>query len=381
MGWMGHVHSRSYLAAAHRFPSLGVEPELVACADSDEKVAKAGAKAHGFASCTTDWQEVVDNDAVDIVSVTLPNFLHAQACAAAAKAGKQIWCEKPVGRNAKEAAASARAAASAKVATMAGFNYRWAPMVRHAKELVDSGKLGEVEMFRGRFYSMYAHHRMGLHSWRFKSDLAGHGAVSDLLSHVTDMALELAGPITEVCGQTKVYIEERPLPKEGSVSHYALGEPGDPTAKVENEDFAGGIVRFANGACGVIEGWRTACGPKSDMAFELYCSDGSVSWTLEDMNALRIYMRDNEPMDGYARVLAGTNHPGHSAFIPGDGNPIGYEDTKAIEAAKFLAMVAEGNTRPSGLDRAWQVAEVGEALLRSTKSGKWEKVAAIDPAG
>ena len=375
MGWMGHVHSRSYIATTQRFPELGVEPKLVCCADSSEKAAAAGASLHGFASHTNDWKEVVENDDVDVVSVTLPNCLHAEACEAAAAAGKHIWCEKPVGRNLDEAKRSAIAAKKAGVSTMAGFNYHWAPMVCYAKELVEEGKLGKIEMFRGRFYSMYAYDRMGLHSWRFKREIAGHGAVSDLVSHVIDMAYEIVGPISNVCGHTKTFIEERPLPKEGSMSHYARGEPGDPTAKVENEDYAGALVRFANGACGSLEGWRTACGPKSDMAFDLYCENGSVSWTLEDLNALKIYMRDMGPMDGYARVLAGESHSHHSRFIPGDGNPIGYEDTKTIEAAKFLEMVAEGKTEPSGLERASDVAEVGEAILKSTETGRWEKVA------
>lgn len=381
MGWMGHVHSRSYLAAAHRFPDLGVRPELVACADSVEQAAVDGAERHGFASHSTDWREVVADGRVDVVSVTLPNSLHAEACEAAAAAGKHIWCEKPVGRDAKEAARAARAADKANVASMAGFNYRWAPMVRHVRELLDGGELGEVEMFRGRFYSMYAYDRMGLHSWRFKSDVAGAGAVGDLIAHVTDLALEFAGPVESVCGHKRLFIEERPLPKEGSVSHYSRGEPGDPTAKVENEDYAGALVRFASGACGSVEGWRTACGPKSDMAFELYCTEGSVSWTLEDLNALRIFVRGKGPMDGYARVLAGERHPEHSRFIPGDGNPIGYEDTKVIEASKFLGMAAEKRAEPSGLKRASEVADVGAAILRSCESSRWEKVTAADPDG
>ena len=374
MGWMGHVHSRAYLAAAHRYRELGVAIDLVSCADASEKIASDGAALHGFAKGTADWRETVSDARVDVVSVTAPNFMHAEICELAAAEGKHIWCEKPVGRDVAEAGRAHQAASAAGVATMCGFNYRWAPMVRTAKRMLDEGELGEPEMFRGRFYSMFAYDRLGLHSWRFKRELAGHGATADLLSHVTDMALELMGPVEEVCGQRRTFIERRPLPREGVVSHYGRGEPGDPTAEVENEDYAGALVRFANGACGSIEGWRTACGPKSDMAFELYCTEGSVGWTLEDLNALRVFQRGKGPMDGYARVLAGEADPDHGRFVPGDGNPIGYEDTKAMEAAALLGMVARGETEPSGLARALDVSAVNDAVLRSCGSGKWERV-------
>ena len=363
MGWMGHVHARSYRAAVHRYPELDTQVRLIVCADANEDLAAAGARDHGFTKSTTDWQQAVDDPEVDIVSVTAPNFLHADICAAAAAADKHIWCEKPVGRDATEAARAAQVADQANIATMSGFNYHWVPMVQYTRQLLADGELGEVEMFRGRFYSMFANDPLGLYSWRFKRELAGNGAVGDLLSHVADMALELVGPISEVCGQQHVFIEERPMPKPGKVSHYARGEPGDPTAKVENEDFAGALVKFASGAFGVIEGWRTACGPKSDMGFELYCTKGSVKWTLEEMNCLQIFLKDKGPLDGYARVLAGERHPDHAHFNPGDGNPIGYEDTKTIEAARLLDMVVKGQTEPSGLRRASNVADIGAAVF------------------
>lgn len=378
MGWMGDVHARSYRAACHRYPDLDAEVELVACADSSAELAAAAAARHGFGRAETDYRRLLEDAAVDVVSVTAPNFLHAEVCVAAAAAGKHIWCEKPVGRDAAEAARVARAAAAAKVAGMAGFNYRWAPMVRHVAELLAAGELGEVEMFRGRFYSMYAFDRLGLFSWRFERAKAGAGAAGDLLSHVTDMALELAGPIEAVCAQQATFVKERPRSRPGRVSHYGRGAPDDPTAPVENEDFVGLLVRFAGGARGALEGWRGACGPKADMGFELYGTKGSAKWTLEDMNALRLFLRDRKPLDGYARVLGGEDHPDHGRFNPGDGNAIGYEDTKTIECAQFLRQALAGAWEDSGLRRASAVADVGAAALRSCASGAWEEVAAAD---
>ncbi len=374
MGWMGHVHTRSYIAAAHRYPELNLTIDLVACSDSVFALGEKSRAMFGFARVESDWRKVVDDKTIDVVSVTTPNFLHAEVCEAAAAAGKHIWCEKPVGRNSAESARISDAAANAKVATMAGFNYHWAPVVQHVRKMLSDGSLGRIEMFRGRFYSMYAFDRMGLHTWRFEKEKAGTGAVGDLLSHVTDMALHLVGPIHSVCGHTHTFITERPVPQGDGASHYARGKPGDPTAKVENEDFAGALAKFTGGALGVIEGWRTACGPKADMGFELYCENGSVKWTFEDMNRLEIFLRGQKYLDGYTSVLAGEAHPDHSRFNPGDGVPVGYEDTKAIEAAKLLEHIQQRATEPSGMRRASEVADVGDAVLRSAQSGKWEDV-------
>ena len=369
MGWMGHVHARSYVAAAHRYPELDCAIELVACADSSAALGERGQQMLGFARAASDWRSVVEDSAIDVVSITTPNFLHAEICEAAAAAGKHIWCEKPVGRNCAE---SARAAAAAtKVASMAGFNYHWVPLVQHVKQLLDDGTLGRVEMFRGRFYSMYAFDRLALHSWRFERDKAGAGATGDLLSHVIDMALQLVGPIEQACGLTQTFITERPVPQEDGPTHYARGKPGDPTAPVENEDLSAALIRFAGGVPGVIEGWRTSCGPKADMGFEIYCENGSAKWTLEDMNRLDLFLRGNDNLDGYTKVIAGAAHPDHSRFNPGDGISLGYEDIKAIEAARLLELIVAGATEPSGLRRASEVADVGDAVLRSAESGKW----------
>ena len=374
MGWMGDVHARSYKAAIHRYLDLNVNIELIACADANEDLAKSAKDLHGFDQIETDWQQVVNNKDIDLVSVTTPNFLHEEICVAAANAKKHIWCEKPVGRSASETNNIAKVATENKIVSMSGFNYHWAPMVQYVKKMLANGELGEIEMFRGRFYSMYANDELGLFSWRFKKDLAGNGATGDLLSHVTDMALEIVGPISKVCGQKNTFISERPLPKPGKVSHYGRGEKGDPTAKVENEDFVGALVEFENGAMGVLEGWRSACGPKADMGFELYCKNGSVKWTFEDMNALQIFLKDKGSLDGYTRVLGGEVHPDHGVFNPGDGIPIGYEDTKTIECANFLRNIINNNLANSGLQRASDVADVGQAVLNSCESNKWENV-------
>ena len=154
-----------------------------------------------------------------------------------------------------------------------GYNYRWAPLVRYAKQLIESGELGELTNYRGRFFSMYGSDPLGLLSWRFKLDEGGYGVTSDLLSHSVDLAHMLLGPITRVVGTTATFITERPLALPGA-GHYGRGALGDPTGEVTNEDYAGMLCEFANGVRGTFESSRTIVGPESQMAFDVHGTQG-----------------------------------------------------------------------------------------------------------
>lgn len=213
---------------------------------------------------------------------------------------------------------------------------------------------------------------MGLLSWRFQLDGAGHGVSSDILSHSIDLAHMLVGPIDKVVGTGHTFITERPLPKEGG-THYDMGSPGDPTGPVENEDYFGCMVKFANGAQGVFESSRAIVGPESQCAFQVYGTEGSVMWNLETMNQLQLFRTDGTAR-GYTTVNAGDRYPYHGHFVPGDANSIGYEDLKVIENYEFLASVAAGRQHTPGFGEAIDYVSVQAALLESWKSEKWEPV-------
>src|SRR4029078_12279259 len=127
------------------------------------------------------------------------------------------------------------------------FNYRWAPLVRYAAELIAGGELGTLTNYRGRFFSLYRAPPLRGVSWRCRLDEGGYGATSDLLSHAVDLAHFLAGPITRVVGTTATFTPGRPL---GSGSHYGRGGADDPREAVTNEDYAGMLCDFAGGARG-----------------------------------------------------------------------------------------------------------------------------------
>jgi predicted dehydrogenase len=311
------------------------------------------------------------------VFIAAPNAMHVELIEAAAQAGKDVFCEKPVGGTPAETARAERAVRHAGVISGVGYNYRWAPLVRYAAQLVADGRVGSVQHYRGRFFSMYGSDPMGLLSWRFLVDEGGHGVTTDLMSHSLDLAHMLVGPIARVVGTTETFIRERPLPMPGAGTHYGRGRTGDPVGEVTNEDYAGMLCAFENGARGSFEAGRTLLGPESQMAFDLHGSEGAIGWNLERMNELQLYLAIDELHSGYTTVYGGERFPYHGNFVPGSANGIGFEDLVVIEDYEFCRSVAERRPHRPGFEDALAAVSVQAALLRSVESGRWEDVVSL----
>src|SRR6266545_1143168 len=166
-GWMGRVHTQSYARVLHHFPDLAVRPELVAVADEAPGRAEEAAARYGFATATQDWRDLARDPRVQAVSVAAPNFLHREIGVELVQAGKHIWIEKPVGLTADDARAVAAAARISGVQGAVGFNYRNAPAVAAARDLIANGQLGAVTHARFRLFSDYAAHPEGALTWRY----------------------------------------------------------------------------------------------------------------------------------------------------------------------------------------------------------------------
>ena len=378
LGWMGQVHSRAMLRMPSLFPNRSFDPKLVVCADTEEERRTRAVNDFGFERAVADWREAVEADDVDVVWVTAPNMLHVPMIEAAAAAGKAVFSEKPIGGKPEQTVAAYNAAKAAGVRTAVGYNYLWAPLVLHAKELISSGALGEITHYRGRFLSMYGSDEMGLLTWRFILDQAGYGATSDILSHSISLAQFLVGDITEVVGMKNTTIPQRPLPT-GAASHYGRGKPEDPKGDVENEDFASMLCWFKNGATGTFESSRTMVGPESQNAFEVYGTKGSLAWNLEKMNELQYYKLTEDPSSGYTTIYGGDRFPFHGAFAPGQANSIGLEDLMAIEDYSFLEAIATGGDFSPSFREAVNVVSGQLALINSWESRSFEPV--VDLSG
>ena len=368
-GWMGRVHTQAYLRVPHHFPGLEVRPELVTVADEVPGRAEEAAARYGFATASRDWREVAADPRVRAVSITAPNFLHREIGTAMAAAGKHIWIEKPVGLTAADARAVAEAAGRAGVQGTVGFNYRNAPAVAAARELIHSGKIGAVTHVRIRLLSDYAAHPEGALTWRYERDRGGSGVLGDLASHGVDLARYLVGEIGSLIADTAVFLPERARPAGATAGHVRAA--GGELGPVENEDYVSCLLRFASGARGVLEACRVSVGEQNNYGFEIHGTKGAVLWDFRRMGELGISTGTAYQDQPVSTVFVGPGHGEYAAFQPGAANAMSYDDLKVIEAYHFLRSVTEGAAHGATIGDAVRGAEILEAMTASAEQGEW----------
>ncbi|MFJ6551426.1 Gfo/Idh/MocA family protein [Streptomyces luteogriseus] len=371
-GWMGRVHTQAYARVRHHYPQLPLVPELVTVAEEVPGRAEGAAAQFGFASTTRDWREVAADPRVRAVSITAPNFLHREIGVAMAEAGKHIWIEKPVGLTAEDAGAVADAVAKAGVQGAVGFNYRNAPAVEAARELIASGEIGTVTHVHVRLFSDYAAHPESALTWRYERERGGSGVLGDLASHGVDLARHLLGDITSLTADTAIFLPERARPTGATAGH--IRAAGGELGPVENEDYVSCLLRFASGARGVLEACRVSVGEQNNYGFEVHGSKGAVFWDFRRMNELGISRGTTYQDQSVTTVYAGPGHGEFAAFQPGAANAMGYDDLKVIEAYRFLRSVAEGTPHGATLTDAVHSAAALDAMARSAQSGSWAEV-------
>jgi predicted dehydrogenase len=372
MGWMGQRHTRAYARVLHHYPQLPVTPELVAVADEAPGRAREAVEQFGFATATQDWREVAADPRVNAVSICAPNFLHREIGVGMAHAGKHIWIEKPVGLSTDDAQAVADAVRAAGVQGAVGFNYRNAPAVAAAREMIDKGDLGTVTHARFRLFSDYAAHPEGALTWRYERERGGSGVLGDLASHGVDLAWYLLGDIDSLVTDTAIFLTERARPTGVTAGHAraAGGEMG----LVENEDYVSSLVRFTSGARVVIEASRVSVGEQNNYGFEVHGTKGAVFWDFRRMNELGVSLGTAYQDQSVCIVYVGPGHGEYAAFQLGSATSMGYDDLKVIEAYYFLRSIADGTPHGTTLDDAVRSAAALDAMTESARTGSWVTV-------
>ena len=333
-GFMGRAHALALIRLRHQGEIPSVRPRLVAIAGRDAGQLEATADQFGFERWTTDWRELIDDD-VDVFENLGPNGLHAEPSIAAAQAGKHVLCEKPLGRDGAEARAMLDAAQTAGVTHMCGFNYRFMPAIRRARELLESGDLGDVLHFRSHYRQSWGADASRAGVWRFDAAQAGGGALGDLASHVVDMGRYLVGEVSSVAAEVRTFVPGRSV-----------------------DDAVAAAITFAGGAVGTIEATRFATGELNRFTWEINATKGSLAFDVERLNELWVNGRRELIMP-----------PG---WWP-NGHGLAWEHSFVFELQHFFAAVfGGGQVAPHGATFADGVraAEICDAILQSAREGR-----------
>jgi predicted dehydrogenase len=374
--FMGKAHSNAYRQVARFMPS-GVKPVMKVICGLYKDAAEKARKQFGWEESSTSWKEVVAREDIDLVDISSPGHTHCPIAVAAARAGKHILCEKPLANTLKEAKAMRDAAKAARICHMVGFNYRRAPAVALAKELINQNKLGRIFHFRGTYLQDWIIDPGFPLVWRLQKPLAGSGAHGDLNAHITDLAQYLVGDIREVVGMDHTFIKERPV-AGGEAGGGLKGMKGKKRGKVTVDDATLFMARFKNGAIGSFEATRFAQGRKNYNRFEINGEKGSLAFNLERMNELEFFDATKPgKVQGWNTILATEDvHPYIKAWWP-PGHIIGYEHTFTHEVHDLLTSIASRKKASPDFSDGVKNQAVLEAVTLSARKKRWVKISEL----
>ena len=372
-GMAGRAHAAGYRSASTVYGEGLPEVRLAAIADVNPAFAADTARRFGYERAEGGWEAVAAADDVDVVSVVVANPLHRQIVEGLLAAGKHVLCEKPMAPSVADAEAMVAAARASGRETGIGFVFRRSPAITAVRDQVASGVMGRPLHFNGHYWCDYGVDPRAPMSWRYKGG-PGSGALSDIGSHLIDLAEFVCGPIRSVRGASlPTVIGERALPLGAAVGH-AAAELSDVTEPVENEDVATFTASFASGAAGTFSASRVAYGLPNSLGFEVFTSSGAATFDLARAGEFGLVdATPAGPTQGYRQVLVGPAHPYLTRGLPMDFPGVGYgqNDLFTFQARAFLEQVAgvEGLPRLASFAEGLHNMRLLDAVVASAKAG------------
>ena len=343
--WMGRTHTEALKTHGLHFPS-DLRPRLVGIFGRNEETLRADARRWRYGYATTDWEKITSDGEIDVVVNALPNYMHRDPCIAAAEAGKDVICEKPLALNTTQSSEMLAAAENSGIKDMMVFNYRWLPAVQLAKRMIDQGRLGRIVQYRGLYAQSWLVDRNAAASWKVLRETSGAGVLFDLGPHALDLAMHLVSPIKDLTATTRTFAESR-IKSDGSLA--TKGELG--------EEYGSCLLRFTSGAEGSIEVSRVASGFMNKNRIEIHGTEGALAFDLENLNTLKIYDCDG-------------NSPGFRDFVV-DSHNVGWSRAFLLQTHHFLECI-KGDARPSpNWKDGHAVMVLMENFLKSAESGTW----------
>ena len=359
--FMGKAHTNAFKKIPYMMYPPAARPLLTAICGRNAEATQAAAQRYGYAKAYTDWRQMIDDPDVQVFDNGGPNDAHAEPCIAAARAGKHVFCEKPLARTADEARTMRDAVVTAGVRHMVAFNYRFVPAIIQAKRLIDSGALGRIFHFRALYLQEWIIDPNFPKIWRLDKAQAGSGALGDLGAHVLDLARFLVGEPKNVMGMTRTFVENRPL------------ADGSGMGRIDVDDAFISLIDFENGALGTVEASRFCQGRKNYNTIEINGEHGTIQFNLERMNELNVFWAHEEPKEtrGFHNVLVSESyHPYWENWWP-QGHMIGWEHTFVHEFDHFFRSIVNGTpVDPNGatFEDGYRNAVICDAIIESAET-------------
>ncbi|MGE4549088.1 MAG: Gfo/Idh/MocA family protein [Intestinibacillus sp.] len=361
--WMGIYHSIGMTNVRQAYTDVAPVFEIVA--DVNEAAARKAAERFGYRKVSTDWHDVISDPEVDLVVIATPNFTHAEIAIAAAAAGKHILCEKPMANELKDGKAMADAVEKAGVKSLVDFIYTKCPANVLARELMQSGRLGDFVTFRGEFDCSYCGDPSTPATWRQMAATAGTGALGDLTAHIISLSDMIVGQkIVEVMASWDTAYPTRPDSRDPSR-----------TIDIDTDDQIYVIVRYQDGRIGSMSSSRISVARPDSLYYELQGSKGSVKFELSHINDLQYYSNDCDPSErGYKTIKGNTRNGDYAHFCGTDELGISYGDVMAIQAHDILTAILDGHEIDIDIAYGHYVDAVLAAMAKSAREKRWVKV-------
>ena len=363
-GFMGKTHTFAHKTIPFYYHPAPLRTRLKVVCTSREATAKIAQAAGDFERCTTNSQEVIEAEDVDIVHISTPNQYHFPALAAAIRAGKHIYVDKPVTATLDEADELARLVPEYRGVAQVALQYRFFPATLRAKQLIQEGFLGPITHFRAEYLHSGSVDPKKAVNWK-STAAAGGGVIRDLCSHILDLLWWLIGPFKSVNCVSRIWARERP----------SLDKPGT-TMKIDVEDAAVMLLRAQDGAMGTVAASKIATGTEDELRFEIHGRYGAMRFNLMQPNYLEVYdlrLPEGEwgGRRGWQRIAAVQKYAAPGGNFPGPKFTVGWIRAHIHSLYSFLQAIADGTEAHPSLAEGIHLQRVLEMVRDSAESESW----------
>jgi len=358
-GFMGKMHTYCYSSLPFYFEKAPFKVNLKGVYSRTLKNAENFKNLHSFEYATDNWMDIINDPDIDIIDICTPNMMHYDQIMAAIKAGKHIYCEKPLTAHLSQAVDAAQAADKSDKQYGTVFHNRFFPAALRAKELIDEGALGNILAFRVSYLHSGSVDPKKPVGWKQQSE--GAGVLYDLGSHALDLLCHLAGKAQSITCKTQTLYPYRP-DKEGNM------------IKMTADDAAYMILTLQNGAVGTCEVSKVATGANDEFTVEIHGDKGAVKLNL--MSSEWLYFYDNTLPDlalggnkGYTRIECVGRYPAPASSFPGPKFSVGWARAHVQSVFSFVNSVFENKKPSPSFDDGAYIQALIEKAYESAENG------------